>query len=231
MNYFAHAFAFLDDPNADPHFVAGTALPDWLTVADRQVRLRAKHVGPLLEEDKATAALACGLLQHWADDAWFHATRAFAETSLGLSVLARGALGEEAGMRAAFLGHLLTELLLDASLVAEDPRRLSRYYDLLAAIDGGWLQRVVNRVAPRPTERLAPAFSDFCSRRILWDYLEDGKLLVRLGQVMRRLGLAELPEHFEAILPQARRLVESRKSELLGAASPPCRRRSADCLL
>jgi hypothetical protein len=90
---------------------------------------------------------------------------------------------------------------------------------------------VVNRVAPRPTERLAPAFSDFCSRRILWDYLEDGKLLVRLGQVMRRLGLAELPEHFEAILPQARRLVESRKSELLGAASPPCRRRSADCLL
>ncbi len=215
MNYFAHAFAFLDDPDADPHFVAGTALPDWLTVADRQVRLRAKHLGPLLEDDPASAALARGTLQHWADYARFHATRAFVETSLGLSVLARGALDGEEGMRAGFLGHLLTELLLDASLVAEGPSRLDRYYELLAAVDGIWLQAAVNRVAPRPTVRLAPMFFGFRGQRILWDYLEDGKLLVRLSQVMRRVGLTELPGRFGAILPEARRLVEGRKTELL----------------
>jgi len=215
MNYFAHAFAFLDDPDADPHFVAGTALSDWLTVADRQVRLRAKHVAPLLEDDPASAALARGTLQHWADDARFHATRDFVETSLGLTVLARGALDGEEGMRAGFLGHLLTELLLDASLMVEDPGRLDRYYELLAAVDGAWLQAAVNRVAPRPTERLAPMFFGFRGRRILWDYLEDGKLLVRLSQVMRRVGLAELPGDFGAILPEARRLVSRRKTELL----------------
>ena len=32
MNYFAHALPFLDRP----YFVAGTAVPDWLTVADRR---------------------------------------------------------------------------------------------------------------------------------------------------------------------------------------------------
>ena len=32
MNYFAHALPFLDQP----YFMAGTAVPDWLTVVDRQ---------------------------------------------------------------------------------------------------------------------------------------------------------------------------------------------------
>jgi hypothetical protein len=45
-------------------------------------------------------------------------------------------------------------------------------------------------------------FFGFRSQRILWDYLEDGKLLVRVSQVMRRVGLAELPGDFGAILPQ-----------------------------
>ena len=216
MNYFAHAFAFLDRADLDPHFLAGTALPDWLTVADREVRLRAKHVRPLLEEAGPPAALARGMIRHWADDAQFHATRAFVETSLGLAVLARDALGEEEGLRGGFLGHLLTELLLDASLIAEAPGRLERYYELLEAVDADWVQTTVNRVAPRPARRLAAMILGFRRQRVLWDYLADGKLLVRLNQVMRRLGLGELPDRFAEVLPAARVRVESRKTELLG---------------
>jgi hypothetical protein len=80
MNYFAHARPFLDQP----YFMAGTGVPDWLTVVDRRVRLRAKHA--------------------------------------------------EAGLRLAFFGHLL--------------------------------------------------IGHFCRERILWNYLEDDKLMVRLNQVM-----------------------------------------------
>ncbi len=40
MNYFAHGYRFIDDP----YFMAGTALPDWLSVADRRVRIRPKHL-------------------------------------------------------------------------------------------------------------------------------------------------------------------------------------------
>ena len=38
MNYFAHGYAFLDDP----YFLAGTAVPDWLSVIDRRMRARSK---------------------------------------------------------------------------------------------------------------------------------------------------------------------------------------------
>ena len=46
MNYFAHAYRFLDDP----YFAAGTGVPDWLAVADRNVRVRQKHAEPLTED-------------------------------------------------------------------------------------------------------------------------------------------------------------------------------------
>lgn len=212
MNYFAHALPFLDDPC----FMAGTAVPDWLTVADRQVRVRTKHLGPLLEgTDPAAAALGRGMLQHLQDDARFHKTRAFAELSLGLTVAARDALAGEAGFRPSFLGHLLVELLLDAALIAEDPRRLERYYRLLDSVDAAWVQDAVNRIVPRPTQRLAWFISAFRRERILSDYLEDARLMVRLDQVMHRVRLAPLPARFQEILPAARQLVAARKAELL----------------
>ena len=216
MNYFAHAFAFLDETAPDPCFVAGTAVPDWLTVADRQVRVRARHVRPAVDDpDPAVAALARGILQHLLDDARFHETRAFAEVRLALSAASRGVLGEAPGLGPSFLGHLLVELLLDAALIAEHPGRLDRYYGLLDGVDAGWVQEVVSRLSPRPTARLAMMICGFRRERILWDYREDGKLLVRLNQVMRRVGLAALPERFRAILPAARHLVARRKAELL----------------
>ena len=59
MNYFAHALPFLDRP----YFLAGTAVPDWLTVADRKVRLRSKHVEVFLDDaDPCVAAVASGVL-------------------------------------------------------------------------------------------------------------------------------------------------------------------------
>ena len=68
---------------------------------------------------------------------------------------------------------------------------------------------------------LAPMISRFRRERILRDYLEDDKLLVRLNQVMRRLELAPLPERLRELLPQSRRLVEDRRSELLEGIPTP----------
>ena len=213
MNYFAHALPFLDD---DPYFVAGTGVPDWLTVADRGVRVRLKHARPLAADpDPRVAAVARGTMQHVRDDYRFHKSRAFFELSVGLGARARGVLGSEDDFRSGFLGHLLVELLLDASLAAEQPSRLEAYYRLLDAVDPAVVQGAVNRMAPRPTERLAVMISEFRRLRILWDYLEDGKLMGRLSQVMRRVKLPELPEGFCQILPEARRQVDARRSELL----------------
>ena len=215
MNYFAHAVRFLDDP----YFVAGTGVPDWLSVADREVRVRRRHLEPALDDaDPDESALARGIRQHLDDDAWFHASRAFVELSMALSAAARDVLGESEGLRPAFLGHLLVELLLDATLIAENPARLEGYYRLLEIADPNRVQETVNRIAQRSTDRLAWMIRLFCRERILWDYLDDGKLLRRLNQIMRRVQLPELPEEFLDLLPTARRLIDRNRDPLLAAS-------------
>ncbi len=212
MNYFAHAMPFLDRP----WFLAGTAAPDWLAVADRSLRLRSRHAEPLLEDaDPAVAQLAGGILQHLRDDARFHQSRAFAETSLELCARVRDALPGDDSLRPAFLGHLLVELLLDAALIADAGPRLAEYYRVLDRLDADKIEAAVNRLAPQRTERLAPFIELFRRERVLSDYLEDDRLSVRLNQVMRRVRLAPLPEEFALVLPAARRLVAGRRQALL----------------
>jgi hypothetical protein len=212
VNYFAHALPYLDRP----YLLAGTGAPDWLTVADRPVRLRTKHVEPFCRDpDPEIAAVAGGVLQHLQDDARFHASRAFAETSLAMTVMVREALEGETGMRPAFLGHLLVEVLLDAALIADDPDRLTEYYRILDAVDPIRVESAVNRMALRSTRRLAPMIVLFLHERILWNYLDDAKLGPRLNQVMRRVRLEPLPGCFFDVLPAARHLVATRRDALL----------------
>lgn len=212
MNYLVHALPFLEKP----YFAAATGVPDWLCVVDRRVRLRTKHVEPFLEdEDSILAAVAGGVVQHLRDDAQFHGTRAFFEVNSQLSELARKVLKDERGLRMNFLGHLLCEVLLDAALAAEEPQCVTKYYEILDAIDPATIVSAVNRMAPRAVGPLAFFIGEFRRARILWDYLEDSKLMVRLNQVMHRIGLPLLPEGFATILSEARQIVAERKTELL----------------
>jgi hypothetical protein len=212
MNYFAHGRRFLEDP----YVLAGTAIPDWLNVADRRVRMRGKHAATLVsDDDPRIAAVARGVMQHHHDDDWFHRTPAFAELSWSFTAEIRDALAPDDGLRPSFLGHILVELLLDATLIAEAPNELESYYEALASVDPAVVQAAVNRAAPRQTERLAPLIPLFIASRFLFDYLEDERLLDRLNGVMGRVRLPPLPRSFLAILPDARRRVTAAKELLL----------------
>ena len=205
-----------------PYFAAGTGVPDWLAVADRGTRVRPKSAELLTKDPQPrTVGVARGVLQHVRDDRRFHQGRAFAEVSLELTAAVRDTLGADKGFRPAFLAHLLVEVLLDASLVARHPARLEAYWRTLDSVDPLLIEQAVNRMASRPTDRLAPMISGFRRERILRDYLEDGKLFVRLNQVMRRVKLAQLPEGLRRLLPTARRMVEDRKAELLDGIPTP----------
>jgi len=212
MNYLAHALPFLDEP----YVAAGSGVPDMLVVVDRGIRIRTKHVRPFLaDRDPLAAAGGRGIAQHLRDDARFHESAAFVRLSGELSVRFAEVLDEPSGMRPRFLGHLLVELLLDAALAAESPGRLARYYEALAAVDPERLERAVNRMASRPTGRLAAMIRGILAERFLPDYLEDATLMVRLNQIMRRVGFAPLPPGFQAALPEARRRVQAERDALL----------------
>jgi hypothetical protein len=212
MNYFAHGLPHVDNP----YLLAGTAVPDWLNVADRGVRVRSRQAAPFVDHaEEPLARLARGIVQHHRDDAWFHETAAFQELCWQFTSLVKQALPEDEGFRPSFLGHILVEILLDAELIRRQPARLEEYYRALESIDGLVVQTAVNRMAARPTDRLALLVPLFCRERFLWDYLDDGKLLGRLNQVMRRVRLPLLPEALIDLFPSAREVVQARREELL----------------
>jgi hypothetical protein len=212
MNYLAHGYRFCQDP----YFLAGTAAPDWLSVIDRKMRLRSKTAAQFVDDpDPTLAAMARGIVQHHYDDGWFHQTEAFATLSLTFAVAIRRVLPADDGFRPSFLGHILVELLLDSLLVDETPQRLEDYYQAIAALDPAIVQQVLNRLATRPSDRIATLIPRFHQERFLADYGEDATLLMRLNHVMRRVGLPLLPEQLQELFPELRSQVRRRRHELL----------------
>lgn len=211
LNYFAHGIRFLDRP----HFLAGTACPDWLSVADRGVRLRSRRVSPFVDDSGSPRAeFAAGVLQHLADDDWFHSTRAFHETTAELG-RAFKPFGDDDGFRAGFLGHIGTELLLDAVLIERHPKRLDDYYAALEQVDADEVSSFVSDMALRSPERLPRFVGLFRSVQFLRCYTDPHRLLTRLNQVLDRVRLPNLPDRAVTVLEVGYGLVAARADELL----------------
>lgn len=212
MNYFAHGRAYLDRP----YFLAGVAIPDWLNVVDRRVKVKTKHVQPWLRDEReAFRELAAGVARHHADDQWFHGTRAFAELSLRFAVLLRDALPADEGLRPSFLGHILVEILLDEFLISEDLGQLHAYYAAIQAVDPRLVAEFVRDASGKSAERFDEFIPRFVQARFLYDYSDNAKLLYRLNQVMKRVRLAPLPETLLDLLPPMKLAVRERADELL----------------
>jgi hypothetical protein len=212
MNYLAHGFRFTDEP----YLLAGTAAPDWLSVIDRKMRLRSKRAAEFVDDtDAQLAALARGVMQHHHDDGWFHLTAAFSELSLAFAVEIRQVLPDDEGFRPSFLGHILVELLLDATLAEEEPQRLDNYYRALDELDADTIQAAMNTLATRTSDRVATLLVRFRQERFLFDYADDERLLVRLNHVMQRVGLPLLPDDLRKLFPAMRRRVHERRHDLL----------------
>jgi hypothetical protein len=213
MNYFAHGMRFLDRP----YFLAGTAAPDLLSAIDRGVRLRTRTAEPVTgDDDPRVADFARGVMQHLADDDWFHCTRGFAETTGELASAFRRIIGAEHPTPASFLGHIVIEMLLDAELIRRHPELLDAYYEAFSAVDPAVLQDAANRCAARGrTDRLIEFVPLFLRERFLADYPETPGLMRRLNQVLKRVKLTPLPEESVAALEFGRELVVRRFHDLL----------------
>ncbi len=215
MNFLCHAMPYLDDPL----LAVSTGVPDWLSVVDRRIRARGKLASQFIDSDDWELQLvASGVIRHIEDDRWFHGTQAFVETNMRLAVELRELLPDDAGFRPTFVGHILIEMLLDAFWIRDDPAIGKRYYDSLSAIPATTIERCVNAITGKPTDQLATVIDRFTEVKFLYDYLDHDQLLLRLNQVMKRVGLTFLPQEVRDWLPDAEKLVESRRQRLL---TPP----------
>ena len=215
VNYLAHAYLHLDNP----YFAAGTALPDWMSVIDRQNRARRRFAEPIaLDDDLEIAAFARGVIRHHDDDQWFHEGQAFVQLSTVFAVELREYLQSGMGHQAGFVGHISVELLLDSVLMSRDPSLLDEYYQMLTSVDHVKLQLAANPICRQPVSDLTLLLPRFVQERFLADYPDDRLLLNRLNGVMKRVGLPQLPDSVSAWLATARSRVDQFADELL---TPP----------
>jgi hypothetical protein len=214
MNYFAHALNHLDQP----YFIAGTAVPDWLSVVDRKVRLRPRMLQPwLADADPIQSEIAAGTLRHLNDDDWFHATRGFVEVTEELTRSFRQSLGADEKYHCGFLGHVGMELLLDGVLMDLYPVRFEDYWRSLELIDAARVEVAVNRMAKFPAERLAWFIDLYRREQFLRAYENDRELLRRLNQVLSRVKLSPIPDEAVETIKFGRTLVRQRLTDLLPA--------------
>ena len=213
MNFLHHAAPYLDD---DTLMAVCTGIPDWLSVIDRKIRIRRRMATVHVDhDDRFVSAVGRGVSRHIEDDGWFHQTEAFVSLNLRLAVELRERLPSDRGFRPMFLGHILIEVILDSRLAVRRPEVLDRYYDAVAACDAAAVQTAVNQISGRPTDRLVDVIPRFVEQRFIADYADDERLLFRMNQVMRRVGLEPLPGTLVEWLPRARSAVADREDGLL----------------
>ena len=218
MNCLSHAWKYLDDP----WFAAGTCLPDWLGMMERKNKFRRAKVSSFIQLNEPTdnsTVLAKGILQHLADDDAFHGSIAFMETSLTVSRWVKEAVNSENMNRPAFVGHILVELLLDATIEMDNPGTLDHYYATIATVSAQDLQDSFYHLATKPTTRVQTFLSHYLSERFLFDYLRDDRLLVRMNGILNRVALDPLPTSILPTFAISRDLVWNRRQSLLDSVS------------
>lgn len=213
MNYFAHGLTSI----GRPWRLAGTATPDWLSAADRSMRLRRRTVEPFVIGDGSPRAeLAEGILQHLTDDARFHGSALFHETTAEVAARLSATVGSDARVRAGFTAHIVVELLLDSALIEEDPTRLDRYYAEIGSIDPEVVTATVEAITGHRPCDLEAFVSRFLELRFLRNYGNDEALLRSVNHVRGRVRLEPLPASVASVLAATRSIVRSRAAELLG---------------
>lgn len=216
MNCFAHAIDYLDDP----WFAIGTCMPDWLSMVDRKVRLRPKHIDPACDDSGGPAdQLARGIKQHWEDDEWFHRTVAFHEVTSEVGVLFKNAHGSEDRFRSGFVGHIATEMLIDAVLSERNPGAMDRYYEAVESVEAAQVESQINSFGAKPTDRMQYFMQRYLEEQFLRDYEDNERCLYRLNRVLERVRLVALPDAACAQIGAAREIVRDRCDDLLRSPS------------
>jgi hypothetical protein len=106
---------------------------------------------------------------------------------------------------------------LDAVIAEQIPGALSGWYRAMEQVSGEWIQGVVNRISVRGTSGLSEFLAKFLGARVLADYGDNARLLVRLNQVLRRVTLPAIDGDCLGVLEDGRRLLRQHAGVLLRA--------------
>ncbi|MBL8888968.1 MAG: hypothetical protein JNL67_03250 [Planctomycetaceae bacterium] len=212
MNYLAHAHRFLERP----WFALGTLVPDFMNMVDRRARARRRQAAGLVSSaDKFVGEIAAGVVQHHDDDHRFHNSSMFIKLQDQLSQHLRTTYPDPRGLRSWFVAHISIEMLLDRSIMEQQPALLDRLYQIFAEVDRHEFRHAVESITGRELPKFEPMHSFFLNERFLYDYKTDAGLFYRINRILVRVGLEPFHPEQIAWLPVAARLVTAAREQLL----------------
>lgn len=131
MHFLSHYY--MDRGRNNPLFVLGALIPDiapgFTKTYNSKIRNKAWDL------DEPAASIHRGILRHYELDAAFHSSTVFRDCCVGAGIsMAEAGLDREK-YRFWFLGHIVTEVLLDRQLILLNPGLVDEYYNVLSSVD------------------------------------------------------------------------------------------------
>ena len=153
----------------------------------------------------------------------FHTDSAFDYVSHTMTLALRGIDGE---LRASTLGHVLTEMLVDAAIIDAHGAVVDDYYAAVAAVDVAVVADFARAVSGRPIPDLEPLLGRFVDAGYLHLYRSDEGLLRCLSGVCRRVGMKAPPPSALAVIAAGRQQVAPITTRFFAGLTPATRARS-----
>ena len=144
MHFLSHYY--VDRQRNNPLFVLGALVPDIVPHFTKTYNAKIRNKDWNLPED--LQPLHEGVLRHYELDAAFHSSLVFKEScAFASECMLREGLDREK-YRFWFLGHIVTEVILDRQLIIENPGLVDEYYEMLNSVDtykfGAYLNFIVS---------------------------------------------------------------------------------------
>ena len=164
MHFLSHYY--VDRNKNNPLFAAGALLPDIAPHFTKTYNSRIRNKE--WDLDEPIVSVHNGILRHYELDAVFHNSVVFKESCTYASTcMANEGLDREK-YRFWFLGHIVTEVMLDRQLILLYPDLVNEYYQLLSSVDINMLEAYVNIIAPGDEKsKILSKFIKFLDARFL----------------------------------------------------------------
>ena len=184
MNYLTHFY--LNQANPDSEFHFGVALPDLLSVHNRQLRFQSDKAR-FFAAQSGRPALWDGIQNHLSVDRDFHISPIFKELQAEVhSELMRRI--PKVPYRLFFVAHILIEITFDHLLLARNPNLAQNFYSHLEQVPRRGILSELESFFESPIAGLEKHLDRFMEIRFLQGYRESDQLLVPINRMLQRTG-------------------------------------------
>ena len=183
MNYLTHYYFNTRQPalsSASSEFHFGAALPDILSVYDRNLRFHPSAIRTTQNE------LWHGILNHLEMDAFFHRSDFFNNSYEEIRVILTQTVPEELNIRPFFLAHVLVEILLDHLLLVQSEDLGRRFYASIGSVDVQEMTRLLEAFFLRRLDGLEELINKFLVTRFLESYIDINNLIYPINRMLTR---------------------------------------------